>query len=94
MIYGYIRMNADRRAITKFCKQNRIAVNKWTSKLPADLRQGDVVICSELPRFGNISAIAEVLKVCLGKGVDVWGARDGYRLGEIFPCFILGYGFS
>ncbi len=89
MIYGYIRINADRRTIAKFCKQNRIAVNKWTSKLPAALQQGDVVICSELPRFGNISAIADLLKICMGKGVDVWSVRDGYRLGEglILGCF-------
>ena len=80
MVYGYIRIKADRRAIAKFCKKNKIAVNKWTSKLPAALRQGDVIICSELPRFGNMLAIASVLKVCLEKGVQVWSVGDGWRL--------------
>jgi hypothetical protein len=81
MVYGYIRINADRRTIAKFCKKNKIAVNKWTNKLPAALRlrQGDVIICSEMPRFGNIPAIASVLKVCLEKGVQVWSVRDGWR---------------
>ncbi len=89
MIYGYIRINADRRTITKFCKQNRIAVNKWTSKLPATLRRGDVVVCSELPRFGNIPAIVGVLNACLERGVDVWSVRDNFRLGDFENLFYI-----
>ena len=86
MVYGYICIGADRRAIATFCKQNGVIIDKWISgKLPRTLQKDDTLICLEVSRLGrNLPVIVSVLRACVEKGVRVWSVRDNYRLGEMF----------
>ena len=95
MIYGYIHVNADRRAIATFCKQNGVVVGKWISgKLPGILQKDDILVCLEISRLGrNLPVIVSVLRACVERGVRVWSVRDNYRLfafaGGLFQNFYL-----
>ncbi|MDR1829980.1 MAG: recombinase family protein [Candidatus Fibromonas sp.] len=82
MIYGYIHVNAERRTITTFCKQNGIAVDKWINgKPPRTLQKNDILLCSEISRLGrNLPVVVSVLRACVERGVRVWSVRDNYRL--------------
>jgi DNA invertase Pin-like site-specific DNA recombinase len=85
LVYGYICVDADRRAIATFCKQNGIAVDKWISgKLPGSLQKDDILVCLEVSRLGrNLPVVVSVLRACVERGVRVWSVRDNYRLGEM-----------
>ncbi|MDR1829991.1 MAG: recombinase family protein [Candidatus Fibromonas sp.] len=81
MVYGYICVDAERRAIATFCKQNGIAVDKWISgKLPGTLQKDDILVCLEISRLGrNLPMVVSVLRACVERGVRVWSVRDNYR---------------
>jgi len=91
MIYGYIHVNADRRAINKFCKQNGMTVDKWISgKLPGTLQKDDILLCSEISRLGrNLPVIVSMLRVCVERGVRVWSVKDNYRLAFANGLFLI-----
>ena len=75
MIYGYIRVSTDKQTvenqrfeIIKFCKREKITINKWIEEtisgtttvdkrklgqLLKTLKKNDIIICSEISRLGR-----------------------------------------
>jgi len=96
--------------INGFCRKNNIRVGKWIDEtisgikkvdkrrlgeLLGRLREGDILICSELSRLGrNLLMIMSVLNVCMEKGVQVWTIRDNYRLGSDISSKVLAFAFG
>ncbi|MBR6540939.1 MAG: recombinase family protein [Bacteroidales bacterium] len=84
MIYGYIRVSTDKQTvenqrfeIIKFCKREKITINKWIEEtisgtttvdkrklgqLLKTLKKNDIIICSEISRLGrNLHLYLEAL---------------------------------
>ena len=96
--------------IEKFCKNENITINQWITetisgtkdfekrklgKLLKRLKQGDILISSEISRFGrNLLQIMTILNICMKKGVQVWTIKDNYRLGSDIQSKVLAFAFG
>lgn len=96
--------------IKKFCKKNYYNVDGWIEetisgtkaynkralgKLLAKVKEGDLIICSELSRLGrNLFMIMEILNICLAKNCKVWTIKDNYRLGDDVQSKVLAFAFG
>jgi DNA invertase Pin-like site-specific DNA recombinase len=96
--------------IEKFCSRESITISNWIEetisgtktpdkrklgKLLAGLKEGDLVICSELSRLGrNLFMIMNILNICMEKGCKVWTIRDNYRLGDDIQSKVLAFAFG
>ena len=96
--------------IRQFCKKNHLTVEKWIeetisgSKLPEkrrlgillnNVRQGDLIICSELSRLGrSLFMIMSILSRCMTIGVKIWTIKDKYRLGDDIQSKVLAFAFG
>lgn len=59
------------------------------------LRQGDVLICSELSRLGRtILDILTILNICVEKRGEVWTVKERYRLGNDIQSQMMAFVFS
>lgn len=59
------------------------------------LKNGDVLICSELSRLGRtILDVLTVLNRCIEKGVSVWTVKENYRLGIDIQSQMMAFVFS
>jgi len=117
MIYGYIRVSTEKQTvenqrfeIIRFCKANKIKINKWIEETisgtkAVDKRQlgnllkivqtDDLIICSELSRLGrSFFMIMSILSNCLERGVKIWTIKDGYRLGDDIQSKVLAFAFG
>ena len=117
MIYGYIRVSTDKQTvenqrfeITRFCKTEKIKINKWIEEkisgtksvekrqlgeLLKNVREGDIIICSELSRLGrSLFMIMNILSDCMERGVKVWTIKDNYRLGDNIQSKVLAFAFG
>jgi len=117
MIYGYIRVSTDKQTvenqrfeINKFCKNQKIKINKWIeekisgTKEPEKRQLGgllkivgenDLIICSELSRLGrSFFMIMSILSDCMKRNVKVWTIKDGYRLGDDIQSKVLAFAFG
>lgn len=117
MIYGYIRVSTDRQSvknqrfeIERFCKKNKLEIEKWIEEtisgsrsvdkrqlgvLLKGVHENDLIICSELSRLGrNLFMIMNILAHCLSMGVKIWTVKDGYRLGEDIQSKVLAFAFG
>jgi len=84
--------------IENFCKAEKIIINKWIEEkisgkkelkkrqlgiLLEDLKENDLVICSEFSRLGrSLYMILTVIRHCLKIGVRLWTIKECFRLGE------------
>ena len=100
----------QRYEINRFCDRNVMVVNKWVeeyisgSKLISDrelgkllktMKQGDILICSELSRLGrNLLMIMGILNQCMEKDIQVWTIKDNYRLGNDINCKVFAFAFG
>lgn len=96
--------------IVEFCGKNGLTINSWIDetisgtkdvrkrklgKLLRRLRDGDVLICSELSRLGrSLLMIMSILNVCMEKNVQVWTIRENYKLGCDICSKVLAFAFS
>jgi len=117
MIYGYVRVSTDKQTvenqrfeINRFCKRQKIKVNRWVEEtisgttdidkrklgaLLGSLQKGDIMISSELSRLGrNLFMIMSILSICMEKGVQVWTIKDNYRLGDDISSKVLAFAFG
>ena len=59
------------------------------------LKRGDIVICSELSRFGRkLFMIMRILEYCMKNGVMVYTVKDGYELGDNIQSKVLAFAFG
>ena len=70
---------------------NKRALGKLLSKV----KEGDLIICSELSRLGrNLFMIMEILNICLARNCKVWTIKDNYRLGDDIQSKVLAFAFG
>lgn len=97
--------------IEKFARQNGIIIDKWieekisgtkrpeTRKLGKELmmqsKEGDLIICTEISRFGrSLIMIMNVLQYFLERNIKVWTIKDNYRLGDDIQSKVLAFAFG
>lgn len=96
--------------ISDFCKQQGLKIDAWIEetisgtidpkkrelgKLLKDVRQGDLIICSELSRLGrSLFMIMSILNLLMEKGAKIWTIKDGYRLGDDIQSKVLAFAFG
>ncbi|MCL2184765.1 MAG: master DNA invertase Mpi family serine-type recombinase [Treponema sp.] len=96
--------------IEKFCKSKKLIVGQWIEEtisgtkspdkrkldmLLKDIKQDDIIICSELSRLGrNLFMIMSILSHCLSVGAKIWTIKDGYRLGDDIQSKVLAFAFG
>lgn len=96
--------------ITNFCERNEIRIDGWIEETVSGtknydkrelgnlldrVKQGDLIICSELSRLGrNLFMIMEILNQCMLKDCRVWTIKDGYRLGDDIQSKVLAFAFG
>ncbi len=96
--------------ILRFCAGENLSIDGWIEetvsgtrafnkrrlgKLLKRVKQGDMIICSELSRLGrNLYMIMEILSYCMRVGCSVWTIKDGYRLGDDIQSKVLAFAFG
>lgn len=96
--------------ITKFCQREGVTIDGWIEETVSGTRQysrrrlgellrqvkdGDLIVCSELSRLGrNLYMIMEILSLCMKRGCRVWTIKDGYRLGDDIQSKVLAFAFG
>ena len=96
--------------INRFCKAEKLKLGEWIeekisgTKAPEKRRlgwllnavqEGDLIICSELSRFGrSFFMIMKILSECMDRGIKVWTIKDNYRLGDDIQSKVLAFGLS
>lgn len=59
------------------------------------LKQGDVIICSELSRLGRkLFMIMRILEHCMKCGAKVYTVKDGYELGDNIQSKVMAFAFG
>lgn len=100
----------QRYEIRCFCEKEKIEIDGWIEetvsgtkaydkrelgRLLANVKDNDLVICSELSRLGrNLFMIMEILNQCMSKNCRVWTIKDGYRLGDDIQSKVLAFAFG
>jgi DNA invertase Pin-like site-specific DNA recombinase len=100
----------QRYEITRFCKSQKIKIGKWIEEKTSGtkavekrqlggllkiVKEGDVIICSELSRLGrSFFMIMSILSDCMERDVKIWTIKDNYRLGDDIQSKVLAFAFS
>lgn len=64
-------------------------------KLLKTVKQGDIIISSELSRLGrNLFMVMRILEHCMKSGVKVYTVKDGYELGDNVTSKVLAFAFA
>ncbi len=96
--------------ISNFAQKNELIIDGWIEetisgtksydkrelgKLLRKIKNGDLIICSELSRLGrNLFMIMEILNICMTKECRVWTIKDNYRLGDDIQSKVLAFAFG
>ena len=96
--------------INRFCKTEKLKIGQWITEkisgtkspekrqlgsLLKTVREGDIIICSELSRLGrSFFMIMNILSGCMERGVKVWTIKDNYRLGDDIQSKVLAFAFG
>lgn len=96
--------------IIKFCEHEGLSIDGWIEetasgacqyskrrlgKLLRRMRDGDLIVCSELSRLGRtLYMIMEILALCMKRGCRVWTIKEGYRLGDDIQSKVLAFAFG
>ncbi len=96
--------------IKQFCLKEEMSIDGWIEetvsgakpyskrrlgKLLKNVREGDLIICSELSRLGrSLFMVMEILSLCMERGCSVWTVKDGYRLGDDIQSKVLAFAFG
>lgn len=96
--------------ISNFASQHQINIDCWVEEtissrkkledrklghLLQELREGDIIIASELSRLGrNLLQVMSILHHCMTLGCQVWTIKDNYRLGSDIQSKVLAFAFG
>ncbi len=96
--------------IEQFCKKNNLSIDCWIEEtisgtkepdkrqlgtLLHKVKQGDLIICSELSRLGrSLFMIMSILNLLMERGAKVWTIKDNYRLGDDIESKVLAFAFG
>jgi DNA invertase Pin-like site-specific DNA recombinase len=100
----------QRYEIERFCSKNNVKIEQWIEEtisgnkspekrllgsLLADVRKGDLIICSELSRLGrSLFMIMSILNRLMLSEVRIWTIKDNYRLGDNIQSKVLAFAFG
>ena len=100
----------QRYEILQFCSTHNLVINGWIEetvsgtrvfsqrrlgRLLRQVKKGDMIICSELSRWGrSLYMIMEILSLCMKRGCHVWTIKDNYRLGDDIQSKVLAFAFG
>ena len=93
--------------ITEFAQKTGIQIDEWIEEtisgtlepqrrqlgtLLDRVQKDDLIICSELSRFGrSLFMIMSILNKLMESGARVWTIKDGYRLGDDIQSKVLAF---
>ena len=96
--------------IERFCSKNNLKIEQWIeetisgTKLPekrllgpllAEVKKGDLIVCSELSRLGrSLFMIMSILNHLMRNEVRIWTIKDNYRLGDNIQSKVLAFAFA
>jgi DNA invertase Pin-like site-specific DNA recombinase len=96
--------------IERFCSKNNFEIEQWIEEtisgtkspekrllgpLLAEVKKGDLIVCSELSRLGrSLFMIMSILNHLMLNGVRVWTIKDNYRLGDNIQSKVLAFAFA
>lgn len=96
--------------ISRFTAQQKIKINRWVCEtissrktlsnrklgvLLGNLKQGDVLIATELSRLGrSLLEVMNILQQCLEKNCQIWTLKENYRLGADIQSKVLAFAFG
>jgi DNA invertase Pin-like site-specific DNA recombinase len=96
--------------IERFCLKQGVLIEHWIEEtisgtktpekrllgsLIAEVKKGDLIICSELSRLGrSLFMIMSILNHLMLNGVRVWTIKDNYRLGDNIQSKVLAFAFG
>jgi len=96
--------------IERFCSSNDLKVDEWIEEtisgrkspekrllgsLLAEVKKGDLIICSELSRLGrSLFMIMSILNQLMSNDVRIWTIKDNYRLGDNIQSKVLAFAFG
>jgi len=96
--------------LERFCERNSLKIDEWIEEtisgnkapdkrllgsLLGEVKSGDLIICSELSRFGrNLFMVMSILNQLMLNDVRVWTIKDNYRLGDNLQSKVLAFAFS
>jgi DNA invertase Pin-like site-specific DNA recombinase len=87
-------------SIEKYIKDSGVSGTKEPSERALGgclkrLRNGDVLICSELSRLGRkLFMIMRILEHCMNSGAKVYTIKDNYELGDNLQSKVLAFAFA
>jgi DNA invertase Pin-like site-specific DNA recombinase len=100
----------QRYEIEKFCSKNNLEVERWIEEtisgtkspekrllgsLLAEVKAGDLIICSELSRLGrSLFMIMSILNHLMLNDVRIWTIKDNYMLGDNIQSKVLAFAFG
>jgi DNA invertase Pin-like site-specific DNA recombinase len=103
-------VNNQRYEIERFCSKNNVKIEQWIEEtisgakspekrmlgsLLAEVRKGDLIICSELSRLGrSLFMIMSILNHLMLNEVRIWTIKDNYRLGDNIQSKVLAFAFG
>jgi len=74
---------------------NKSPEKRMLGSLLAEVRAGDLIICSELSRLGrNLFMIMSILNHLMQNDVRIWTIKDNYRLGDNIQSKVLAFAFG
>jgi len=96
--------------IERFCSKINLKIEQWIeetisgSKSPdkrllgsllTEVKEGDLIICSELSRLGrSLFMIMSILNHLMLNGVRIWTIKDNYKLGDNIQSKVLAFAFG
>ena len=96
--------------IQQYCIKNNIQIEQWIEEtisgtkspekrllgsLLAEVKSGDLIICSELSRLGrSLFMIMSILNHLMLNDVKIWTIKDNYRLGDNIQSKVLAFAFG
>jgi DNA invertase Pin-like site-specific DNA recombinase len=96
--------------INQYCYKNHMEIGRWIEEiisanknlhekqlgtLLGEMKEGDVLICSELSRLGrNLLMIMGILNECMNRGIQVRTIKDNYLLGSDIHSKVLAFAFG
>jgi DNA invertase Pin-like site-specific DNA recombinase len=96
--------------INRFCLTNNLKIDQWIEEtisgtkspekrllgsLLAEVRAGDLIVCSELSRLGrSLFMIMSILNHLMTNDVRIWTIKDNYRLGDNIQSKVLAFAFG
>jgi len=100
----------QRYEIERFCSKKNIKIEQWMEEtisgtkspekrllgsLLAEVKAGDLIICSELSRLGrSLFMIMSILNQLMLNDVRIWTIKDNYRLGDNIQSKVLAFAFG